>query len=230
MPNPIINRRVLFKELINSTPVPSTLLNGLVSLWPRQNNCVDVISANNGTDTNVTYTAGVNGQCAVYNTTGYSQLSAFTIPTTFTFNFWVKRNAINSRQLFFGDSNLAGNATALQFAIEFTAANKINNYIVDSAFGVSTLASSVTYTDTNWHMVTVTKSGTALKMYVDNASSATATMTLSTLNASVNAFAFGRSGVYNSFLFSGNLDECAYWNRVLTIDERTELFTEFYPY
>lgn len=216
--------------MMGSAKVPSTLLNGLINLWKRDGNCTDSVGSRNGTDTNVTYGTGVNGQCAIYNATGYSQISAWTLTSQFTLNFWVKRNTTGTRQLFFGDSSSAGNATTLQLAIEFTSADKINCYIVDSAINVSVLSSSGTYTDTNWHMVTVTKNGTANTLYVDGVSVGTSTSVLSTLNASVNPFCFGRSGDYASFYFNGSLDESGYWNRPITAPELAELYAKFYPY
>lgn len=208
----------------------STLNNGLVYLWEREGNCNTTVGSNNGTDTNVTYTTGTDGQCAVYNATAFSTLSAFQLPSEWTFNFWVKRNTNGTRQLFFGDSNAGGTATTLQLAVEFTALNKLAAYIVDTTIDVGVLSSATTYTDTNWHMVTIDKLGTSVRMYIDNVSEATDTLANATMNTSANIFAFGRSGAFLANYFNGSLDESAYWSRRLTDAERLELLTNFYPY
>ena len=128
----------------------------------------------NGTDTSVTYGAGVFGQCAGLLTAGTSIINGINAAAMafgtgdFTLISWVKRTATGGVGIM---GNLFGGAQGVGFY--FDAGNTLSLACVSSSTW-DVITSAGTFTDyANFHMYCATRIGTSLVAYVDAVSVAT---------------------------------------------------------
>jgi trimeric autotransporter adhesin len=78
--------------------------------------------------------------------------------------------------------------------------------------------------DGNWHLIVATFSGTSANLYVDNTLEATASWNHTITYDAANRFTLGSRSAGGQLYFAGSIDEVGVWTRVLTSDERTELW------
>lgn len=93
----------------------------------------------------------------------------------------------------------------------------------------ATVQSDSVVNDDGWHMFTYVKDGGVVKMYIDGVLQADSTsgVTNHVYNAN-NSFRMGRGNHTNSsqdYYYNGELDDISIWNRVLTQNEITTLYT-----
>ncbi len=72
------------------------------------------------------------------------------------------------------------------------------------------------YDDNNWHYVAVTRTGTALKLYIDNVTVVSGTVNNAGALTATTNMTFGRSQAGTLRYYSGYLDEIAIYNAVLS--------------
>jgi hypothetical protein len=94
--------------------------------------------------------------------------------------------------------------------------------------------SSIAITNTSWHHVVLTRTGSELKIYVDAVDVTTVWFGLGTLSAldTGTPLLLGYSDYYPEYAgypFKGSLDEVRVYNRVLTADEITALYAAPWP-
>ena len=135
----------------------------------------------------------------------------------FTANIWFKPQII-------------GGAT---FRALLTNSNNSSNYILlYNNTGTNSIRVSLTsnsyfnlsaFTLNEWQMLTVTRSGSSVRVYFNGVESSTGAVTLTS-----NLVSFDRLGSYftitNNFLFNGDLDEVGVWNTALTQTNITNLY------
>jgi uncharacterized protein YdeI (BOF family) len=145
------------------------------------------------------------GKVSVPSTTSLSTADTFSIEA------WVKRGTTGSTQVI---ATKQGSAWTLLL-------NASNRLVLQSnTTNVSTSTAAVADT-TTWHHVVATKSGTAVKLYIDG-SDVTGTVTNRTLANNTLAVLFG-GGASSSF-FNGTLDDVALYRTVLSPAQVTNHF------
>lgn len=104
------------------------------------------------------------------------------------------------------------------YAVRINASNEVELYYADSGAG-TTFSTGTALTADTWQHVVFTKSGTALKSYVNGVAADTATGG-ATIGTNSNALEVGR---YSSSYFSGALDEVRLYSDELTAAEALAL-------
>ena len=199
---------------------------GLVSWWPGDGTTQDLVGGNNGTLTNgATFTAGEVGQAFNFN----SLYSAVTVGYAtnlhlqdFTIEAWVQR--ASASMLTLDPSAAYANGEIFGFGRNgYVFGLNTNSTIFLSKAGVDEVVAGPAITDTNWHHVAVTKSGSTVVFYVDGAGLPPATYNSVFEFSTPAAIAVQGDDLRGSFL--GSIDEIAVYNRALSAAEIQSVFT-----
>ena len=206
---------------------------GLVSAYSGDNNALDARSRNNGTiQNNVTYTAGNVGQAFQLGGNGNAAGSGDRVIVgnpqnlrlqTFTVEAWVKR----SSAAILTNSPVAGFVNGTIFAFGQSGwgivIDQPTNRLAFTQVGVNNIISNFTITDTNWHHVAASVSGTQVVFYLDGVADMPISYAVNfvyTTNAAIGAR--GDNDARNAFF--GAVDELAIYNRVLSASEIQTIF------
>ena len=231
----------------------STLLAGLVSYWnldEESGTRVDSVGSNDLTDNNtVGFDAGVNGSAAsfvaansesltVADTTSLSPAGA---NASFTISAWAKipSTGLVGQNMVVVKWGGGGNAYEREYYIALIA-NETADYMdffVGNGIGAAQSFQTFptpTFTDGAWHHILAWHDGDESKMKAQiNGGTVLEASSVGTFDGN-GTFAVGRTGSFGSFFSDLTIDEVAYWDRVLTEDERTELYAagagKFYPF
>ena len=207
---------------INLPPPCATLPAGLVSWWQGEGNALDSGGNNNGTPAgNTTYAPGMVGQGFVLGGDGDAvqvgnpaslQLQNFTIEA------WIQRASTTDVTYSGVDAALFGYGSGgYVFGIAGSGNLFLGSVEVDS---VAEEATSIT--DTNFHHVAVTKSGTSVVFYVDGV--AYAAPAYGTTFSFTTPAAIGARGDDLSAGFLGAIDELSIYNRALSSSEIQSIY------
>ncbi len=201
-------------------PPPS----GLVSWWAAEGNALDQIGGNNGTLVgNTTYGPGEVGQAFVFtgnNGDGVMLGNPASLQLqNFTIESWIKRASASIV------SQSAPNGEIFAYGLNgygFGIWSDGRLYI--TKIGVDSILISTGISDTNWHHVAVTKSGTTVVFYIDgmayNVAPYTSTFTFTT-PVMIGTTTTGTS-TQTSFL--GSIDEISIYNRALASNEVAAIY------
>lgn len=217
-----------------------TLLDGMVSYWPLDEESgtrYDVIGSNDLTDNNtVGFTAGVNGAAASFvaaNSESLSRASTAVVPhpseSSFSISFWLRTSAT-------GDALVGHYVTPGADAVLIFLSGGVPQGLLYSATGGQNLgALGPAVNDGNWHHILAVYDSTDGKFtgYVDGAAGTLAVTDPASNFGSAWATNF-QIGLFTATYLTGSMDEVAIWSRVLTTDERAELYNAgsgfFYPF
>ncbi|TAK95969.1 MAG: hypothetical protein EPO07_14950, partial [Verrucomicrobia bacterium] len=201
---------------------------GIVSWWRADANALDSIDGNHGTLAgNATYTSGKVGQAFSFdgNRDGVAVGTGTNLQLqNFTFEGWIKR-ASASVLSFDGNGNgtLFANGTG-GGGYNFYVQN--NNVLALGKSQINAVTSAASVTDTNWHHIAVTKSGTTVFFYVDGVAYAAPAYDSGgftfTAPAYLGAWLNPSALVDNSFY--GAIDEFAVYNRALASNEIASIY------
>jgi len=214
-------------------PVPS----GLVSSWRGENSTADTTSGNSGIvagSGTVAYGLGVVGQAFVFDGTHRDRVDVGNPANLqledFTIEAWVKRSSptVTSFDVLGADGSIAGDGACIfgygRGGYIFALAN--DGRMILSRTDLDGLFSTPLVTDTNWHHLAVTKSGTSAVFYMDGVPQATpayvhpAPYTFDDATcACVAAAAIGSRGDGRGGTFFGMIDEVSIYNRGLSAIE-----------
>lgn len=149
----------------------------------------------------------------------------------FGISCWVKRNVINQRQTFLAKSNSNGNDSAVSFWFEWTAANQLLNYFVDTVHNFTILTSSAV-ANTSYHHVALVRRGSTLYQYVDGVVTSSASVAGKTMNSTSHKVGVGVYGEGNGISLNGSMDEVYFWKGYGPTDaEVLQLATNvYYPF
>ena len=202
-----------------------SLKTNLVSYWKLNGNSTDSVGGNNGTDLNITYSAG-NGK--IKQGAGFNGLTSNILVGTglnnagsFSLSLWLKGGANN---LYCFGKGASGDYEYDMFASSnyFGCTMRQNT----DAVYMTITGGSKNIIDGNWHHCVAVYDSTvpSLKVYVDGVLDGTSTSaTGSRVSGGVTPVWIG--GRYDSAaLWNGAVDECAYWSRVLTKLEVRQLY------
>lgn len=194
---------------------------GLISWWPADGNALDAVGGNNGTLVNdVVYANGrADGQCFLIDggnagvdvgVAANLQLQDFTIET------WIQRTWASIASYNGGPGMFFSYGTdGYGFGIND------DGTLLLTEVGVDSVASPTGITDTGWHHVAVTKSGTNVVFYIDGAAAWTTNYS-SSFDFSTSALIGAEPPVDPGFpanSFVGAIDEMSIYGRALSAAE-----------
>jgi hypothetical protein len=211
--------RLRYPAFYGCVPPPS----GLVSWWPGEGNAVDIVGGNNGTlQGGVTYTNGKVGQ--TFNLDGASGFIStallITNPQTFTLSLWFRTATSRGGVLISFDSSqtaLTGSMYDRNIYMDNTGALHFGFW------GPTQINSAAGYNDNHWHFAVGSLSAsTGLSFYVDGV--LVGNNPAATTPENYNGYwRIGEDNLGNwpppqpsSYYFSGQIDEVAIFNRVLS--------------
>ena len=193
---------------------------GLVSWWPGNGNAADITGGDNGTPTNnATFAAGKVGQAFRFDGSGDAVLVGN--PTqlrlqSFTIDAWIKRASATVASL---DEPQIPAGAFFSYGLGGYAFGILDDgELLFAQIGASFISSGpLRVTDTDYHHVAVTKSGSTVTFYVDGAAGIPAGYNASfTFTSSA---AIGAAGDTLRYSFLGDIDEVEIFNRALSLDE-----------
>jgi len=203
---------------VNPQPPCATIPSGLVSWWRAEASALDQAGANHGTlYGNASYGSGRVGQAFVFDGQGDGvqlgnpanlQLQNFTIEA------WIQRASSASTS---GDGN--GNATIFGYGNGgYSLYIDGGSHLALTRFGIDNVTlATPTISDTAFHHVAVTKSGSTVVFYIDGMSYSVPaynpTFTFAT-TAGIGAVSDAQS-----YTFWGRIDEVSVYNRALSTAE-----------
>jgi len=197
----------------------------LVSYWKLDGNSTDSKGSNNGTDSNMSYSAGqfdsagvFNGSSSYINVGSGASLQLGSNP--FTVSMWIKKALNGTVETLYHDNSTSNP----YFSFGSYSDNKLFFYAVNSGGTNQIFYSSITITDTNWHHAVITaESSSSRKIYIDGVISGTGTTNITGSISSVNAKNIGRN-TNNTEYFNGSIDDTAIFSRALSAGEVAELY------
>jgi hypothetical protein len=220
-------------ELFNTTLFDDA---NLVSYWRLEGNSNDSKSTNNGTDTNITYSAangkfnqgaGCNGSSSKIVIADAAALK----PTgKFSVIAWVKTSNTNDQQIF---QSYSQNTNFAGFRIAILATSGYIRFISGANTGTvadtdyKQLDGDVAVNDGNWHMVVCVYDQTKLYIYVDNNAVDNVAWTTNAGYAATNYVRIGcrnTAGTDNLFL-NGATDDIALFSRDLSATEVSNFYS-----
>jgi hypothetical protein len=222
----------------------STLSTSLYAVYKGESNANDSLLTYNGTARGgLTYGTGKSGDCFVPNgTDGYVELpnnALNGLGQTFSIGFW-----INPSSLVVGNKTIAStynNNAGSDYGFELDLATD-GTQVFFGLFGTSNVFLSTSIgalTRNAWNFVLLERiAGTSTKIYINNSLINSNTSTVdaryySTMYASIGALKYGASSVSQYLGANYNYDEVMFWNRELTTQEKTDLYSagagKFHP-
>jgi hypothetical protein len=225
-----------YRTLIQSDPY---LLNQ-IAYYPFNSNSNDLINAQNGTDTNISYSnVGQVGNSATFN--GTSSLISVADNDNFSFgsnsfsiNIWIypvgnSGFLLSKRNASFIEYQLSYNISGSTITLALYGGG-ITSILIGKTFNFSLTAST-------WQMLTFTFSGGTLPANINGYHNSTliSSFTTQTVGSYVGmsntsaGVVFGRQGNAAAGFFNGRLDQTRFWNnRQLTQLEITEIYNNNY--
>jgi hypothetical protein len=188
---------------------------GMVSWWPGDDNANDIQDGNNGTiQGDITFAPGIVGEA--FSSSGNGSVSignpANLQLQDFTIDAWVKLST----------TSLTGNGPAIVsygsggygFGVSGPSQCGTGQLFLTKV-GTDHVCSTAAISDTNWHHVAVTKSGTTVVFYLDGTAGAPITYS--------SVFTFTTNLVVDGGL-PGLTDEVEFFNRALSASEIQSIF------
>jgi hypothetical protein len=194
----------------------------LVSWWRAEGNAQDENGGNNGTlVSNVSYAQGEVGQGFLFSSNPCAVRLGAAVDLqlqTFTIEGWIRRSSPILVSL-----DPQGDGLVFAYGISsYGFGLHSSGQLFLSTIGYSTVQQSLAVTDTNFHHVAVSKSGTTVVFYLDGvASSSSAYSTTFTFTS---AAAIGGRGDTLSNSFLGCIDELSIYKRALSLAEIQSIY------
>ncbi len=209
-------------SVVGATPI---ITNGLVAAYEFNGNADDSSgNGNNGTVNGATLTTDRNGNAdsAYYFNNGAYINVANTDPlklgNELTISTWINFSGGNQnpRIISFGADNYYG--------YEILTIGTGNQRMIAAGIYSGSIASTNTLSSDSWHQVVLTAGSGVLSLYIDGILDHTTSFSPVTPNYSV-PFDIGRKSIYAYDYFGGKLDDIFIYNRTLSSDEITTLYT-----
>lgn len=205
------------------------LTDDLTAGYNLDGNSTDVLGANNGTDTNISYSAGKVGDAADFNSGSPSKIvlpsSVLISSTAFSISFWFKTSTTTAQLLI--DNDVFPSIRCYAIRISETVSGKLSIYRFNTSQGFinEVFHAGSGYADGNWHHAVFTFSTTnGVRIYVDNGSPTTNADTTANYAAGSNNTTFGQNVESSGGAFNGSMDMVYFWDRELTSTEVSELW------
>lgn len=214
----------------------------IVSYYKLDGNANDEKGTNNGTGTDMTYSAanGKFGQGGIFNgSTSRIQANdsaSLSITGNYTFNLWINPDTLPTSGNFMSFLCKYDVVAAVNSGWDFRLYNNSGTQEIDLIHGNNTDNPTATYITTLptgvWTMLTGVYNGSTLKIYVNAVERAS---TNTAINPADNAkkLNIGNFGLYTPSgpaelgrYFDGNLDDISIFNRALTVGEILTLYKD----
>lgn len=198
----------------------STLLNGLVGYWKLEGNSQDAVGSNNGTDTNVSYSAsyGKIGQGALLNNSRI--LTPITTQfTDFSAGCWFKPSAGNFAERLIDKDFFGGFWLGRSAEFGSGAPERWGGGVIQAAPPYGIYGNAL---NNIWHHIVTMREGTTHRLYIDGALAGSQTVSGLALNTNQLSFGSTAAGIFP--LSNANMDEIGLWNRALTGAEVLEWY------
>jgi len=198
---------------------------GLVSLWSGEGTANDSVGGNNGTMTgSAKFGSGKVGQGFVFDGDNGSgvllgnpaslQLQDFTIEA------WIKRGSISMV------SQNAPNGEIFSYQLDGYAFGLWDGRLFLSKMGVGNVTLRTGISDTNWHHVAVTKSGSKVIFYIDGTAHNVEPYAPTFDFATPAAIGTAPTDDGTQTTFLGSIDEIGIFNRALSASEIRAIYTQ----
>ena len=145
----------------------------------------------------------------------------------FSVAFWFKTSGAATQALFAKSGTISANG---QFCVYIGATGAVFARVISSSNNYVGRTTGTGNNDGQWHLCVVTYDGSGtsagVKIYIDNVQADTGNSqagTFTSISSTAANFTLGALSVGGSPL-TGDLDEAAWWNKVLSSDDRTELW------
>lgn len=211
---------------ISNVAHAASLTDNLRSYWSFDGSSVDSLGINNGFDTSITYVTGFHNEAASFDgIISNILLETGIVPTgNYTVSTWVNSSATDGPIWDWTDSQTG--ASGDNITLSFTSGHLKYG-------GGTTIETSGTYDDGNWHLVVVTVNSGFGDIYVDGTSEIAGPVDNLLDYPNPVYLRFGISSNLMQF-YQGNLDESAWWDRVLDSSDVSSLWNSgvgfFYPF
>jgi hypothetical protein len=194
-------------------------LANIISEYKFENNTLDTVGTNDGTPTDITYTAGLVGQTGVFNGSTSFVDTGFLPPTG--------SDARSFTLLFKQDSQVQQYKTILEYGASGTSQRfsiLLNNNLIRFEFQGSGKTGS-TINANQWYHLSYTYDGiNSNKLFINGVEDILYTRTLNT--GVTNNLGIGKDVVLNlSRFFIGDIDCVRIWNKELTPTEVSDIAT-----
>ena len=194
-----------------------------IATYRFENNEDDESGNFDGTGTEIQYAAGRYGQAASFNGTASrisTSLDFDNYDENWSISYWIKFTFNTNYRAILGSTD----ATAKNGMVsDISTSGEIRFRLRSGSTSVSSLTSTATYGDGNWHHVVCIKGSSTNYLYIDNELDSS-TATTNGINHS--ALAFGTLGEYNVEFLKGELDQVRIFNKALSASEVTTLYNE----
>jgi hypothetical protein len=230
---------------INATPMVDSLAAGLVGYYPFNGNANDASgNSNNGTVSSATLTTdrfGYGGSAYSFDgSTSNISLGNLGAINDYSVSLWFKKGVASSYPAA-GEADLFGTQTSVEpwqyfkFGFDASYQDQIKVSIATTSSDVRAYTTPV-ITDTNWHLLVVTRLTETLQAYVDGAqlnnASFTTIVSAGTPSGPItsgNETKLGTVGGISDTIFNGVLDDVRIYGRALSADEISRLFYDANP-
>ena len=203
-----IGRELYYTSLFNDA--------NLLSYWRMEGNSNDSKGSNHGVDTDMAYTASVSkfGQCAEFNgTSSFISTTSSALGTgDFTVMLWFKGVATPTWRYLFETFITTGDGLIITTWSGVTRVS-MGNWWTEAISG-----GSISDTDTDWHHIAVTRSGTTVTCYLDGVQSGTSGTSSADISGP-NYIGKITNNADVSAYFPGRIDDVAIFNRALSVSE-----------
>jgi hypothetical protein len=206
-------------------------LANIISEYKFENNTLDTVGTNDGTPTDITYTAGLVGQTGVFNgSTSYVDCggsSTFDTENPFSISLLVNFSDLSDKQFL-----VAKEGTLLKRQFQFRKdADNVVKFVLIQGGVIRVDTSIISFNTSQWYHLTATydNSGvpTGMKIYldgVDNSSAYTGTTNTGVSNGD-NPFVIGMNFRSTDSFAKGSIDCVRFWNKELTPTEVSDIAT-----
>jgi hypothetical protein len=224
----ILGSLIIGVAIVNAAFGQVSAPSGIVGWWAGDGDPRDLSgNGTNGTSgTGASYSVGKVGQAFRLDGTTNSFVNVGTPATTsqnFTLEAWIRRSSATVLSNNPNGSFPNGTIFAYGSGGYGLVIDRPTNKLAVTRIGVSqVLSNTLTVTDTNWHHIAVTKSGSTLTFYLDGVSD---TVTYNETFAFTTPAAIGRRGDnVGTNEFFGEVDELTQYGSVLTAAEISSIY------
>ena len=227
----IVNQYGQVKVGVQPTP-PPTLLTSLYAAYNADNNTNDALNTYNGTAIGgLTYSTGKINQAFQFNGTN----SLVSLPTNsmkftgdFSYSLWFNIASIGGYQILISNYRNAGGDFGNYLIIN--PSGKLEFWGLANSTPSFSMANTTSLNTNTWYHVSVTKSASSVKMYVNGVLDRTTSpgvpmVYFSTMYPSIGSLYKWNGSLSDYFMSNGSkIDAVGIWNKELTASEITSLY------
>ena len=193
-----------------------------VAVYKFEDNANDVTGNYNGTALNITYSSsGKFNKSAIFDGTSKisTSLDFDTYDPNWSISYWIKFTFDTNYRAILGSLD-ANDKNGM--VTDIGTSGEIRFRLRNSTGSASSLSSTDTYGDGNWHHVVCVNSSTSNYLYIDGQLDSS----ISTSSVNHSGLHFGTFGSSSSEFFKGELDQVRIYNSALKQEQVTELYNE----